>query len=293
MLSRKRAWQSEVSASKKWIEYDAFGNLLPGRNYSSDAYRFGFEGQEKDDEMHGATVTSYAYTYRMHDARVGRFWSIDPLASKYPHNSPYAFSENRVIDGVELEGLEYASFDIYIDKNQQVTKIEVSTDYELKKNGTKGPGVQYRILGHNGFPMEARFVKNLHGIYQGGDNPQLPKVGGDYRKLYDNYDLEPIDETDASAKQHDIDYDKHKLAGFSGIMDEKSTPANQDYIKRATATIEKYEKRENDSVTGQPVNKATKEAAEFGKKGFNAAENIKRDMKPENRAKTIRYAPKL
>jgi len=28
------------------------------------------------------------------------------LAAKYPWNSPYAFSENRVIDGVELEGLE-------------------------------------------------------------------------------------------------------------------------------------------------------------------------------------------
>jgi hypothetical protein len=31
---------------------------------------------------------------------------VDPLAPKYPHNSPYAFSENRLIDGVELEGLE-------------------------------------------------------------------------------------------------------------------------------------------------------------------------------------------
>jgi hypothetical protein len=28
------------------------------------------------------------------------------LSASYPHNSPYAFSENRVIDGVELEGLE-------------------------------------------------------------------------------------------------------------------------------------------------------------------------------------------
>lgn len=45
----------------------------------------------------------------MHDPRVGRFFSVDPLASEYPHNSPYAFSENRVIDGVELEGLEYKS----------------------------------------------------------------------------------------------------------------------------------------------------------------------------------------
>ena len=37
---------------------------------------------------------------------VARFFNIDPLAAKYPHNSTYAFSENRVIDARELEGLE-------------------------------------------------------------------------------------------------------------------------------------------------------------------------------------------
>jgi hypothetical protein len=37
---------------------------------------------------------------------VGRFFAIDPLFREYPWNSPYAFSENRVIDAVELEGLE-------------------------------------------------------------------------------------------------------------------------------------------------------------------------------------------
>lgn len=42
----------------------------------------------------------------MHDPRIGRFFAIDPLFADYPHNSPYAFSENRVIDGVELEGKE-------------------------------------------------------------------------------------------------------------------------------------------------------------------------------------------
>jgi hypothetical protein len=42
----------------------------------------------------------------MHDSRVGRFFSRDPLERSYPYNSPYAFSENRVIDMVELEGLE-------------------------------------------------------------------------------------------------------------------------------------------------------------------------------------------
>ena len=40
---------------------------------------------------------------------VGRFFNIDPLAEKFTYNSPYAFAENRVIDGRELEGLEWVS----------------------------------------------------------------------------------------------------------------------------------------------------------------------------------------
>src|SRR5690606_38564167 len=51
---------------------------------------------------------SLNYKYRMHDPRVGRFFAVDPLASIYPWNSSYAFSENRVIDGVELEGKEFS-----------------------------------------------------------------------------------------------------------------------------------------------------------------------------------------
>jgi len=43
----------------------------------------------------------------MHDPRVGRFFAVDPLADEYPWNSTYAFSENRVIDGIDLEGLEF------------------------------------------------------------------------------------------------------------------------------------------------------------------------------------------
>ena len=47
-----------------------------------------------------------AFKYRVHNVEIGRFLSRDPLAKEYPHNSPYAFSENRVIDAIELEGAE-------------------------------------------------------------------------------------------------------------------------------------------------------------------------------------------
>jgi hypothetical protein len=58
-----------------------------------------------DDEIK-SEGNSVNYKYRMHDPRLGRFFAIDPLAAKYPHNSPYAFSENMVIHAIELEGLE-------------------------------------------------------------------------------------------------------------------------------------------------------------------------------------------
>ncbi len=52
---------------------------------------------------------SYAFEYRIHDPRLGRFLSVDPLEKEYPWNSPYAFAENRVIDGKDLEGKEWFS----------------------------------------------------------------------------------------------------------------------------------------------------------------------------------------
>jgi RHS repeat-associated protein len=81
---------------------------MPGRNYNTGDYRYGFQGQEKDDEIKG-TGNSINYKYRVHVPRLGRFLSLDPLAREYPYNSPYAFSENRVIDCIELEGLEWVS----------------------------------------------------------------------------------------------------------------------------------------------------------------------------------------
>ena len=73
--------------------------------YDNGGYRYFFNGQEADNEVLGEGAL-HAFEYRMHDTRIGRFWSVDPLAGKFPWNSVYAFTENRVVDGRELEGLE-------------------------------------------------------------------------------------------------------------------------------------------------------------------------------------------
>jgi RHS repeat-associated protein len=94
-------YTAEIISSR---EYSAYGAELPGYSYTtSGEYRYQFQNQEVDEEFWSGAVS---YKYRIEDARLGRFFSVDPLAPKYAYNSVYAFSENRVIDGVELEGLE-------------------------------------------------------------------------------------------------------------------------------------------------------------------------------------------
>lgn len=220
--------------------------------------------------------------------------SVDPLAKEYPWNSTYAFAENRVIDGLDLEGLEYATFHILTNlKTGKVTAINVKKDYELKDKNTQGPGVKYVYIDQStGLPFRTDWSVNMHGIYQGPNNPQLPKEGESYTKKYDNYDLAPIDETDASAKQHDIDYDDvppNGIKGILGIFSSKSSNANRDYIKRADRTINKGP-NEKDDITGKPVTKETKKAAEFGKRWFERAERFKESKnKPSENKKESTY----
>ena len=91
---------------------------MPGRKFvSGEGYRFGFNGQEEDPDM------GVVFKYRIHDARVGRFLSVDPLAPDYPWNSCYAFAENRVIDGIDLEGLEF----VYAPSVPQSFKAKINT----------------------------------------------------------------------------------------------------------------------------------------------------------------------
>jgi len=93
--------QAEVVSAQG---YEAFGSLLPGRNYSSDSYRFGFNGMEKDDELYGSPGTSYDFGARMYDSRVGRFLSIDPKTVEYSENSPYSYAANNPIYYVDKQG---------------------------------------------------------------------------------------------------------------------------------------------------------------------------------------------
>jgi RHS repeat-associated protein len=70
------------------------------------SYRFTFNGKENDNEVHGATGTFQDYGMRAYDTRVGRFFKVDPLTSKFPYLTPYQFAGNKPVWCIDLDGLE-------------------------------------------------------------------------------------------------------------------------------------------------------------------------------------------
>jgi len=75
--------------------------VTPGRNWVSDAYRYGHNGQEKEDEIAKGINSA---EYWMYDSRLGRRWEADPLT--YEWQSSYVTFNNNPILYSDPSGLE-------------------------------------------------------------------------------------------------------------------------------------------------------------------------------------------
>lgn len=116
-----------------------YSNSSPIFSYSP----YSFNGMEKDDEVKGEG-NSYTTEFRQLDTRVGRWLSIDQLASKFPMLTPYQFSSNNPILNVDLDGLEGVSYRVV--KKDELTGditaikrvIEVNIFIAVNEKGRKG-----------------------------------------------------------------------------------------------------------------------------------------------------------
>ncbi len=218
----------------------------PNRNYQSPEYRYGFQGQEKDDEIKG-NGNSINFKYRMHDPRVGRFFAVDPLFREYPHNSTYAFSENRVVDGVELEGLEYVTrrhivsgtgviistndLVYYKMSDEQIKKLGGTTAgwYNAASYGPEGKGIKHEFYDASGNQLYEPIWENhrkkhdykTHGLYSGPGSITYQGTN-EFGYGYD-FSWEPIDQSDAIAKRHDMNYAKDASNNYWGYVDDTRT----------------------------------------------------------------------
>jgi RHS repeat-associated protein len=109
-----------------------------------NAYTFGFNGQEKDDETYG-DGNAIAYEARIYDSRLGKWFSLDPLMKKYANESNYIFTSNNPILYKDIEGKDkIVGYTVITDFGSAhfeiITKNEVMFTYVEKYSNNGGGG---------------------------------------------------------------------------------------------------------------------------------------------------------
>tara|TARA_R110002050_G_scaffold141376_2_gene266508 strand:+ start:18190 stop:26505 length:8316 start_codon:yes stop_codon:yes gene_type:complete len=125
-------------------DYYPFGMTIKDRSWfdANGAYRYGFNGMEKDDEVAGAG-NSYTTEFRQYDARIGRWRSLDPLMAQFSWSSPYVAFDNNPIYYVDPYGLsagttdkeEFGKIASQVISSQGNNSVEINYTEEKDENG--------------------------------------------------------------------------------------------------------------------------------------------------------------
>ena len=91
-----------MSDVRAYGDYYPYGAEMDGRNDNSSNYRFGFNGQEKDNEVTGINGSSYTAEFWQYDSRLGRRWNIDPVT--VPSVSSYCVMLGDPISKIDPNG---------------------------------------------------------------------------------------------------------------------------------------------------------------------------------------------
>ncbi|XZF15203.1 RHS repeat-associated core domain-containing protein [Chitinophagaceae bacterium MMS25-I14] len=133
-------------------------------NGGKDNYEFGYNGQMKTNEIAG--IGNFDdFKFRGYNPRLGRFQSVDPLASKYPWNSTYAFAENDVIRAMDAEGLEKFIVSTGQKDNMEYRWVVLNKDksqWDNARFGYIGADGQLAVYAKAGFnPQDEEYANKL------------------------------------------------------------------------------------------------------------------------------------
>ncbi|SDD35669.1 RHS repeat-associated core domain-containing protein [Williamwhitmania taraxaci] len=142
-LGNVRAVVSDTKSGSAQTYYDAlasgtyhyypFGMAMPGLGSASGAtaYRYGYNGKEKDADMKGSDAT-YDYGFRIYDARIAKFLSVDPLTKKYPELTPYAYCLNNPSNVIDPDGREPITLTVLAIRAVGGAAIGASMDFTIQ-----------------------------------------------------------------------------------------------------------------------------------------------------------------
>ncbi len=133
---------------------------------NENGYRYRFNGKEQDEEGMGGGGSTYDYGFRIYNAQLGKFLSVDPLTASYPWYTPYQFAGNMPIVAIDLDGLEEYVVALRYDKKGRVIQMTVSSFYDLDVNG-KEKIINMKLVDENGNRKTQSNVLVIHRTADG------------------------------------------------------------------------------------------------------------------------------
>jgi RHS repeat-associated protein len=133
------------------LDYNPFGMLMVGRNWTAGSeYAYGFNGKKNDKEIYGESNV-YDYGFRNYDARLGKWFSIDPAFSITPYESTYIYVGNNPIYYIDQRGLWKVR---YADNNNHSKGIVLEAE--------KGDNLE-TLATQMGIPYQQLLDQNFNG----------------------------------------------------------------------------------------------------------------------------------
>ncbi|MCG8310012.1 MAG: hypothetical protein MI975_21630 [Cytophagales bacterium] len=128
-------------------DYYPFGLAMAGRSYSSEKYRFGYQGQfaEMDEE------TGWnSFELRMYEPVIGRWLTTDPARQYF---SPYLSMNNSPITNVDPDGA-YSKFGAWWRNGFSMDGVKVDSDGEYGFFRGTGDDMVYMVGNHGTFTRD-------------------------------------------------------------------------------------------------------------------------------------------
>jgi len=125
-----------ISDVRSYSDYYPFGAPMDGRTWSGH-YRFGFNGKELDTEGMGGGSSTYDYGFRIYNAALGKFLSVDPLTSRFSFYTPYQFAGNKPVVAIDVDGKEDAwvhSWTTEDGLNRSISKYDCDQGFQEYKS---------------------------------------------------------------------------------------------------------------------------------------------------------------
>ncbi|MBP7307167.1 MAG: hypothetical protein KA987_13690, partial [Saprospiraceae bacterium] len=173
----------EAGNPYQFILYLPFGEGMAEQKAGGYSTKYRFTGKEVDEE-----TGLYYFGARYYDPRISLWYGVDPLASKYPSISPYAYVANNPINAIDPDGREI----IIITGRDSKGNVSGQLRYS---NGTlyTMSGKEYK--GNNSFALTMKNAFN------------------DIRKA-DTYIDKMVNELEGSENSHFIEFSKDRDGAY-------------------------------------------------------------------------------